>query len=67
MIANELATRASAAGFVSLDDPVCEAPALAGNKAASLAVLRGVPARLTRRAGRRVQRCERGGGRWRRG
>jgi phosphohistidine swiveling domain-containing protein len=40
MIANELATRASAAALVSLDDPACEAPALAGNKAATLAVLR---------------------------
>jgi pyruvate,water dikinase len=40
MISNELATRASVAGLVSLDDPACEAPALAGNKAAILAVLR---------------------------
>lgn len=40
MITNERATRASVAGLVSLDDPACEAPALAGNKAASLAVLR---------------------------
>ncbi|MGH2652254.1 MAG: PEP/pyruvate-binding domain-containing protein, partial [Actinomycetota bacterium] len=37
---NDLATRASAAGLLSLDDPACEAPALAGNKAATLAVLR---------------------------
>ena len=37
---NELATRASAARLVSLDDPACEAPALAGNKAATLARLR---------------------------
>ena len=40
MIANERAPRVSAAGFVSLDDPACQAPALAGNKAATLAVLR---------------------------
>src|SRR5918995_1810756 len=40
MMTNELATRASAAGLVSLDDPACEAPALAGNKAATLSVLR---------------------------
>ena len=40
MMTNELAIRASAAGLVSLDDPACEAPALAGNKAATLAVLR---------------------------
>jgi len=40
MISNELATRASVAGLVSLDDPACEAPALAGNKAATLALLR---------------------------
>ena len=32
-------TSASGAGLVSLDDPACEAPALAGNKAATLAVL----------------------------
>jgi pyruvate,water dikinase len=31
---------ASAARLVSLDDPACEVPALAGNKAATLAVLR---------------------------
>ena len=37
---NELATRGSAASLVSLDDPACQAPALAGNKAATLAVLR---------------------------
>jgi len=40
MMTNELATRASAAGLVSLDDPACHAPALAGNKAATLSVLR---------------------------
>jgi phosphohistidine swiveling domain-containing protein len=40
MMTNELATRASTAGLVSLDDPACQAPALAGNKAATLAVLR---------------------------
>ena len=40
MSTNELATRASTAGLVSLDDPACEAPALVGNKAAVLAVLR---------------------------
>ncbi|HZD01982.1 MAG TPA: PEP/pyruvate-binding domain-containing protein [Actinomycetes bacterium] len=32
--------RPSAAALVSLDDPACEAPSLAGNKAATLAVLR---------------------------
>ncbi|HEY3240252.1 MAG TPA: PEP/pyruvate-binding domain-containing protein [Acidimicrobiia bacterium] len=37
---NDQATRASAAGLVNLDDPACEAPAVAGNKAATLAVLR---------------------------
>ena len=37
---NELATRASTAGLVSLDDPACETPALAGNKASTLALLR---------------------------
>lgn len=37
---NDQATRASAARLVSLDDPACEDPALAGNKAATLAVLR---------------------------
>ena len=37
---NELATRASAASLVSLDDPACQAPEMAGNKAATLAVLR---------------------------
>jgi rifampicin phosphotransferase len=37
---NELATRAGAASLVSLDDPACESPALAGNKAATLSVLR---------------------------
>lgn len=40
MTIDELAARASGAGLVSLDDPACEAPALAGNKAATLAVLR---------------------------
>lgn len=39
-MANDQAIRASAAGVVSLDDPVCETPAFAGNKAATLAVLR---------------------------
>jgi phosphohistidine swiveling domain-containing protein len=34
------AIQAPAAVLVSLDDPACEAPALAGNKAATLAVLR---------------------------
>jgi phosphohistidine swiveling domain-containing protein len=37
---NELATRAGAASLISLDDPACQAPALAGNKAATLAVVR---------------------------
>jgi rifampicin phosphotransferase len=37
---NDQATRAWATHLVSLDDPACEAPALAGNKAATLAVLR---------------------------
>jgi len=32
--------RPSAAGLVNLDDPACQAPALVGNKAATLAVLR---------------------------
>jgi phosphohistidine swiveling domain-containing protein len=40
MMTNELATRASTAGLVSLDDPACEMSALAGNKAATLALLR---------------------------
>jgi phosphohistidine swiveling domain-containing protein len=40
MMTNELATRASAAGLVSLDDPACEAPSLTGNKAATLSLLR---------------------------
>ncbi len=40
MITNDPAIRTSAAGLVSLDDPACEVPALAGNKAATLAVLR---------------------------
>jgi pyruvate,water dikinase len=39
MTTTDLASRASAVGLVSLDDPACEAPALAGNKAATLAVL----------------------------
>jgi phosphohistidine swiveling domain-containing protein len=38
---NDQVTRTSAR-LVSLDDPACEAPALAGNKAATLAVLRRV-------------------------
>jgi phosphohistidine swiveling domain-containing protein len=37
---NELATRAGAVSLVSLDDPACESPALVGNKAATLSVLR---------------------------
>ena len=37
---NDQATRASAVRLASLDDLACEAPALAGNKAATLAVLR---------------------------
>jgi rifampicin phosphotransferase len=37
---NDQATRTSAARLVSLDDAACEAPALVGNKAATLAVLR---------------------------
>ena len=37
---NDQAIRASAVRLVSLDDSACEAPALAGNKAATLAVLR---------------------------
>ncbi|MGH2738009.1 MAG: PEP/pyruvate-binding domain-containing protein [Actinomycetota bacterium] len=37
---NDQAIRASAVRLVSLDDPGCEATALAGNKAATLAVLR---------------------------
>jgi phosphohistidine swiveling domain-containing protein len=40
MMTNELATRASAAGLVSLDDRAYEAAALVGNKAATLGVLR---------------------------
>jgi len=40
MMTNNLAIGASAATLISLDDPACEAPALAGNKAATLAVLR---------------------------
>jgi len=39
MTTTDLASRASAVGLVSLDDPACEAPALVGNKAATLAVL----------------------------
>ncbi|HUG09034.1 MAG TPA: PEP/pyruvate-binding domain-containing protein, partial [Acidimicrobiia bacterium] len=39
MTTTDLASRAFAVGLVSLDDPACEAPALAGNKAATLAVL----------------------------
>ena len=39
-MSNDLAVKASTAGLVSLGDPACEAPALAGNKAATLAVLR---------------------------
>ncbi|HEX9364224.1 MAG TPA: hypothetical protein VGA47_10625, partial [Candidatus Dormibacteraeota bacterium] len=34
------AVPAPAAILVNLDDPACEAPALAGNKAATLALLR---------------------------
>src|SRR5712692_638557 len=40
MKTNNPTIRPSAAGLVSLDDPACQAPALAGNKAATLAVLR---------------------------
>jgi len=40
MMISDSATRASAAGLVSLDDAATEAPALVGNKAATLAVLR---------------------------
>jgi pyruvate,water dikinase len=36
----DLAVPESASGLVGLDDPACEAPALAGNKAATLSVLR---------------------------
>jgi len=39
MMPNNPTIRPSAAGLVSLDDPACQAPALAGNKAATLAVL----------------------------
>ena len=39
MMTNDQAIQTSA-GLVSLDDPACQAPALAGNKAATLAVLR---------------------------
>jgi phosphohistidine swiveling domain-containing protein len=37
---NDVAIGASSATLISLDDPACEAHALAGNKAATLAVLR---------------------------
>jgi phosphohistidine swiveling domain-containing protein len=37
---NDVALGASSATLISLDDPACEAPALVGNKAATLAVLR---------------------------
>ena len=40
MTFTERAVPAPAAALVSLDDPACEAPAFAGNKAATLAVLR---------------------------
>lgn len=40
MTITDQAVPAPAAVLVSLDDPACEAPALAGNKAATLAVLR---------------------------
>jgi phosphohistidine swiveling domain-containing protein len=40
MMTNDLATRASVAALISLDDAAGEAAALAGNKAATLAVLR---------------------------
>jgi pyruvate,water dikinase len=40
MTISDQAISASAAMLVNLDDPACEAPALAGNKAATLAVLR---------------------------
>jgi pyruvate,water dikinase len=39
-MSNDLAIGASAATLIGLDDPACEAPALVGNKAATLAVLR---------------------------
>src|SRR6266545_945133 len=39
-MSHDLAVGASAATLISLDDPACEAPALAGNKAATLALLR---------------------------
>src|SRR6266542_489596 len=39
-MSNDLAIKVPAAGLVSLTDPACEAPALAGNKAATLALLR---------------------------
>jgi len=37
---SDTAIRVSASGLLSLDDPACETPALAGNKAATLAGLR---------------------------
>lgn len=40
MTISDQAVPAPAASLLSLDDPTCEAPALAGNKAATLAVLR---------------------------
>lgn len=42
MITSERVTGAPVSGLLSLDDPAAEAPALAGNKAATLAVLRRV-------------------------
>ena len=38
-MSNDLAIKASATGSVSLGDPACEAPALVGNKAATLSAL----------------------------
>jgi pyruvate,water dikinase len=40
MMTDDRAIRAHAAGLISLDDPACEAPERAGNKAATLAALR---------------------------
>jgi pyruvate,water dikinase len=40
MMTEDRAIRAHAAGLISLDDPACEAPERAGNKAATLAALR---------------------------
>ena len=40
MMTNDVVMQASAVGLFSLDDPACEVPALVGNKAATLAVLR---------------------------